>query len=284
MGGSAGSLALLTFIGLAALVGPSLSPYAYDEVRLEAIRKPPSAGHWLGTDELGRDVATRLMVGARISLGIGIAGAFAATFLGATIGGLAGYYGGVIDAIAMRMVDGLLSIPLLPILIVISAFARPSVPVLGLLVAAFAWMETARLARGSFVSLKEREFAAAARALGASDLRIMWRHLLPNAVAPLAVASMLLVGRVMVLESVLSFLGLGVQPPVPSWGSMLYGAQTTLGTEPWLAAFPGLMIFVVVLAVNLLGEALKVPAGTAGVARGSRGSAVCWGGGSKEAR
>jgi peptide/nickel transport system permease protein len=211
----------------------------------------------MGTDELGRDLATRLMVGARISLAIGLVGALVATLLGAGGGALAGYFGGWVDGFAMRLVDLLLSIPLLPVLIVVSAFTRPSIAALVILVAAFAWMEIARLVRGSFLSLKEQEFTEAARALGASSGRIILRHLLPNAIAPLTVASALLVGRIIVMESALSFLGLGVQPPVPSWGNMLYGAQAMLYSEPWLATFPGLAIFGTVLAVNLMGDGLR---------------------------
>jgi peptide/nickel transport system permease protein len=154
-------------------------------------------------------------------------------------------------------VDLLLAVPILPVLIVVSAFTRPSVSALVLLVAAFAWMQTARLVRGVFLTLKEQEFAEAARALGASDSRVILKHLLPNAVAPISVASALLVGRVIVMESVLSFLGLGVQPPSPSWGNLLYGAQNYLATEPWMATFPGILIFLAVLGVNLLGDGLR---------------------------
>jgi peptide/nickel transport system permease protein len=248
---------ILVALAFAALVVPSLSPYAYSDIDLQSIKQPPSSSHWMGTDELGRDLGSRLMIGARISLAIGLAGALAASLLGSGIGALAGYYGGWVDGVTMRAVDLLLAVPLLPVLIVISAFTRPSVQALVALVAAFTWMQTARLVRGSFLSLKEQEFAEAARALGASDHRIIFRHLLPNALAPLSVAAALLVGRVIVMESVLSFLGLGVQPPMPSWGNLLYGAQNYLATEPWLATFPGLFIFVAVLGVNLVGDGLR---------------------------
>lgn len=251
-----GTIVLASMV-FAAVCVPPLSPYLYSEIDLQAIKEPPSQHHWMGTDELGRDLATRLMIGARISLLIGLTGALVATLIGAGIGSLAGYYGGWVDAVTMRAVDLLLAVPILPVLIVISAFTRPSVSALVLLVAAFAWMQTARLVRGVFLTLKEQEFAEAARALGASDSRVIVRHLLPNAIAPISVASALLVGRVIVMESVLSFLGLGVQPPMPSWGNLLYGAQNYLATEPWMATFPGILIFFAVLGVNLLGDGLR---------------------------
>jgi peptide/nickel transport system permease protein len=252
----AGAVVLLV-LAFSGVVVPFVSPYLYSEIDLQAIKQPPSVAHWMGTDELGRDLGTRLMIGARISLAIGLAGALVATVLGAGIGALAGYYGGWLEGLTMRAVDLLLAVPILPVLIVISAFTRPSVEALVLLVAAFTWMQTARLVRGAFLSLKEQEFAEAARAVGASDRRIVFLHLLPNAIAPISVASALLVGRVIVMESVLSFLGLGVQPPMPSWGNLLYGAQNYLATEPWLATFPGVFIFLAVLGVNLLGDGLR---------------------------
>jgi peptide/nickel transport system permease protein len=249
-------LAVLAVVGLAAAIAPLVSPYAYDAIDLGAIKSPPGASHWMGTDELGRDEATRVLVGARLSLAIGLTGALVASLLGAGIGSCAGYYGGLVDAVAMRLVDLQLSVPILPVLIVISAVARPSVAVLVVMVAAFAWMEPARIARGEMLRLKEREFTEAARAIGASRLRVIAGHLLPNAATPLIVAAAILVGRVIVLESVLSFLGLGVQPPDPSLGNLLYGAQASLATEPWLAIFPGAFIFWIVLAVNLVGDGL----------------------------
>lgn len=255
--GLVAGVGILVLLAVAALTVPSLSPYRYSEIDLQAIKQPPTVSHWMGTDELGRDLGTRLMIGARISLAIGLAGALVASLIGAGIGAIAGYYGGWVDAVTMRTVDLLLAVPILPVLIVISAFARPSVEALVLLVAAFTWMQTARLIRSCFLTLKEQEFAEAARAVGASDRRIIFRHLLPNAVAPLSVAAALLVGRVIVMESVLSFLGLGVQPPMPSWGNLLYGAQNYLATEPWLATFPGVFIFIAVLGVNLVGDGLR---------------------------
>jgi peptide/nickel transport system permease protein len=242
---------------LLALLGPILSAYRFDEIDLSSIKVPPGRSHWMGTDELGRDFGTRVLTGARLSLAIGLAGALVASFLGAGLGSVAGYFGGFVDSALMRLVDLQLSIPVLPVLIVVSAVFRPTVVVLVLLVSAFAWMEPARIARGEVLRLKEVPFTEAARALGAGSSRVIARHLLPNAAAPLIVAAAILVGRVIVMESVLSFLGLGVQPPDPSLGNLLYGAQTSLATEPWLAIFPGLLIFWIVLSVNLVGDGLS---------------------------
>jgi peptide/nickel transport system permease protein len=250
-------LVSIALVALFAVFFPVLSSYPYDRIDLGAIKKAPDRSHWMGTDELGRDVATRVFVGARLSLAIGLAGALAATLLGAGLGALAGYFGGLVDAFLMRLVDLQLSVPILPVLIVISAVARPSVALLVLMVAAFAWMEPARIARGELLRLKELEFTEAAKALGASSPRIIGRHLLPVAATPLVVAGAILVGRVIVLESVLSFLGLGVQPPEPSLGNLLYGAQASLATEPWLAVFPGVFIFWIVLGVNVAGDGLS---------------------------
>jgi peptide/nickel transport system permease protein len=247
----------LALVSLLALTGPAVSPRAFDEIDLGAIKRAPGLEHWMGTDELGRDVATRVLVGARLSLVIGLAGALVATLFGAGLGALAGYRGGLVDSAVMRFVDLQLAIPILPVLIVVSAVLRPTVPLLVLLVAAFAWMEPARIARGELLRLKELEFTEAAKALGASSARVVGRHLLPNAATPLIVAGAILVGRVIVMESVLSFLGLGVKPPEPSLGNLLYGAQASLATEPWLAVFPGVFIFWIVLAVNLAGEGLS---------------------------
>lgn len=252
----AGAISLV-LIALAAIVFPLLSPYEHDAIDLASIKRAPAPPHVMGTDELGRDVATRVLVGARLSLLIGLAGALVATVLGAGLGALAGYRGGFVDGALMRLVDLQLSVPLLPVLIVISAITRPGVVILILMIAVFAWMEPARIARGELLRLKEREFAEAARALGASHPRVMFRHLLPNALSPLVVVAAILVGRVIVMESVLSFLGLGVQPPEPSLGNLLYGAQASLATEPWLAVFPGAFIFWIVLAVNLFGDGLR---------------------------
>lgn len=242
---------------LAALLAPLIAPYAANAIDLAQRRASPSLSHLFGTDELGRDLLTRVLFGARVSLAIGLISAFVSVAIGVAVGATAGYAGGVIDTLLMRATDAVLCIPRLPLLMMAAATLHPTVPVLVLLVGLVGWMETARVVRTDVQSLSERDFVAAARAVGATPLRIVWRHVLPSALPVMAVASTLAVGRGILLESALSFFGVGVQPPTASWGSMLYQAQTTLTSEPWLAVFPGLMIFVTVLACNALGDALS---------------------------
>lgn len=237
-------------------------------IDLLARLEPPSAAHPLGTDELGRDVLLRLLQGGRVSLVVGLCGALLAAVIGAVVGVTAGYLGGAIDAALMRLTDIVISLPLLPLLIVLAAIdlGKLGIPAQGefvsvariiVIVALFGWTTTARLARASALTLRSREFVRAARAMGASPIRIMWRHILPNARGPLLVATTLSIGNVILIESVLSFLGLGVQPPLASWGNMLTGAQDLLFEAPRLALLPGLLIFLAVLAFNLLGDGLQ---------------------------
>lgn len=238
-----------------------------EAVDLLARLEPPSAAHPLGTDELGRDVLLRLLQGGRVSLLIGLGGAVLAAAIGSAIGIVAGYLGGATDAVLMRLTDTVISLPLLPLLIVLAAvdlgkLGLPaqaelvSVARIVVIVALFGWTTSARLARASALSLRRREFVLAARAMGAGPARIMWRHVLPNALGPLIVATTLSIGNVILVESVLSFLGLGIQPPLASWGNMLTGAQELLFEAPRLALLPGLLIFLSVLAFNLLGDGL----------------------------
>ncbi len=225
---------------------------------------PGQFGHWLGTDEIGRDLYTRLLFGARISLTLAIFAVIIEIILGTLIGAVAGYYGGRIDGALMRLTDTFLSIPLLPLLLVITGIVAASsskaalnfisiVLIIGLL----SWMNVARLVRGAFLSLREKEFCEAARAIGSNDSRIVIRHLLPNAVAPIVVQATLDVGNVILLESALSYLGFGIQPPTASWGSMLANAQENISIAPWAAIYPGLCIFITVLAVNYMGDGLR---------------------------
>ena len=237
-------------------------------VDLLARLEPPSAAHPLGTDDLGRDVLARLLQGGRVSLAVGLAGALLAAAIGTVIGLLAGYLGGTVDALLMRLTDMVISLPLLPLLIVLAAIdlGKLGLPAQGelagvvrivVLVALFGWTTTARLVRASVLSLRTREFVKAAQALGAGPAGILARHILPNASGPLIVATTLSIGNVILVESVLSFLGLGVQPPVASWGNMLTGAQELLFEAPRLALWPGMLIFLSVLAFNLLGDGLQ---------------------------
>ena len=252
-------LIVLLLLALVALLAPYIAPYTFDGQDLNIIGQPqaPSRAHLMGTDQLGRDAFTRVLYGARISLMVGLFSALLATGLGTLIGALAGYYRGLLDALLMRFTDVVLCIPLLPLVIVLSGILRPSVPLLICIVGGLSWMGTARLVRGQFLSLREREFVEASRALGGRDNRIMFRHILPNAVGPIIVSTTLSVGGAIMLESALSFLGLGVQPPTPTWGNLLNYASQWLTGAPWLALFPGLMILITVLSVNFLGDGLR---------------------------
>jgi peptide/nickel transport system permease protein len=253
------SLGVLLILGLLAILAPYLTPYTFDGQDLDIIGtpQPPSREHLMGTDELGRDAFTRVLYGARISLSVGISSALIATVLGTFVGALSGYYRGWTDTLLMRFTDVVLSIPLLPLVILVSGMIRPSVTLLVCIIGALGWMGTARLIRGQFMSLREREYVEASRALGGSHSRIMFRHILPNAIGPVVVSTTLAVGGAIMLESALSFLGLGVQPPTPTWGNLLNSASQWLQGAPWLAVFPGLMILITVLAVNFLGDGLR---------------------------
>jgi peptide/nickel transport system permease protein len=221
-------------------------------------------GHSLGTDEVGRDLLSRLLFGARISLTVGIAAVLMEVLIGSFLGAIAGYYGGWVDWALMRLTDIFLSIPLLPLLLVLTAIvvassskAALSFEVIIVIIGALSWMPVARLVRASFLSLREREFAEAARAVGNNDARIIFRHLLPNAMAPIVVQATLDVASVIILESTLSFLGFGIQPPTASWGNMLADARANLQQAWWAAVFPGLCILATVLAINYIGDGLR---------------------------
>lgn len=242
---------------LMAVLAPWIAPYAPDAIDLAGRRAPPSTSHWFGTDDLGRDLFTRVLFGARVSLAIGILAAGLTVALGAGIGIVAGWAGRWIDALLMRVADAVLSVPRLPLLMIASVILRPGVVTLIVLVALVSWTETARVVRAEVRSLATRGFVEAAHAVGATAASSMWRHILPNVMPTLVVATTLAVGRSILLESAMSFFGVGVQPPTASWGNMLYQAQATMATEPWLALFPGFAILLSVLTVNALGERLN---------------------------
>jgi peptide/nickel transport system permease protein len=250
------ALLVLAALVLCAAAAPLIAPYAPDALDLANRRAAPSAAHWFGTDELGRDVLTRVLSGARVSLAIGLLSALASAGLGTVIGSAAGMMGRWADDLLMRATDAMLSIPRLPLLMLAAAIVQPTVPLLIGLVALSGWMETARVVRADVQSLVARDFVQAARAVGAAPFRVWRRHLLPAVVPTLSVATTLAIGRAILLESTLSFFGVGVQPPTASWGNMLYQAQSTMSSEPWLAIFPGLFIFITVLACNAVGDAL----------------------------
>lgn len=254
------SVATISVLVLAAILAPLIAPFAVDALDLAHRRAAPSISHWFGTDELGRDLLTRVLYGARVSLAIGLISAAVSVGIGVLVGAVAGYAGGWIDDLLMRGTDAVLCIPRLPLLMIAAAFTRPTVPLLVVLVGLVGWMETTRVVRASVISLAGRDFVSAARALGATPRRLIWRHVLPGALPVIAVAATLAVGRGILLESALSFFGVGVQPPTASWGNMLYQAQTTMTSEPWLAVFPGVMIFVTVLACNAVGDAMGAKA------------------------
>lgn len=248
--------ALVVFV----VVGPFLSPYDPAKPLLNDIFLPPSLRHPMGTDSLGRDLLTRILYGGRISLVVGVLAVSVAITVGTFVGGLAGFYGGAVDSALMRFVDMMLSFPRLFLLILASVFLRdhfPSFLIIVIVLGALSWMHVARLIRGSFLGLKEREFVEAARSVGGRTRDIIWRHLLPNALAPIIVAATLGVATAIISESTLSFLGLGIQPPTASWGNMLKDAQTDMRTAPWVAVFPGLAIFLAVVSINFIGDGLR---------------------------
>ena len=269
--GSALFLLLIAFLSLAAPMFEAARGLDGNQVNLFARFQLPSADAWLGRDELGRDVFQRLLQGGQVSLLVGLVTAVFAALIGTIIGLIAGYHGGWLDAFLMRCTDSVIALPLLPLLIVMSAldlnklglpfFITESENIslyrIVFIVALVGWTTVARLVRGAALSLRERDFVIAAQSQGASAFRIMKVHILPNLMSPIIVATTLSVGNIILLESVLSFLGLGIQPPLPSWGNLLTNAQELVSTAPWLAFYPGITIIVTVAAFNFLGDGLQ---------------------------
>ncbi len=248
---------VLLILVIAAAAAPLLARFAPNDVDLRKLGSAPSRVHWFGTDDLGRDEFSRSLHAGRVSLSIGILSALVAAVVGTTVGALAGYYGGLVESALMRLVDVVLSVPPLPLVIVLSAVARSTPLTLILIIAGIGWMGTARLVRSSFLTIREGEYVEAARAIGCRSLRIILRHALPNSLGPVIVAGTLAVGNAIITESVLSFLGVGVRPPTATWGNMLQNAQSTMTTRPWLAVFPGLFILLSLLSVNAVGDGLR---------------------------
>jgi len=250
---------LFFFLTLLLLVigGPYLFPYTLDQVSLGERMQGPSASHWFGTDELGRDTWVRIMYGGRVSLMVGLTVGISTVIIGGLVGIIAGYVGGGVDNILMRIVDVIYTIPRIVLLLVLSKVAGPGLLNIIIILVALEWTSAARLARGAVLSYREQEFVLAAQCLGASRWRIMLRHLLPNSLAPLIVAATLDAGAAIRAETTLSFLGLGIQPPTPSWGNLLTNASTNIFIAPLQVFLPGLFIFFALISFNLLGDALR---------------------------
>lgn len=239
------------------ILAPVISPHDPSAVDIQNILVGPSLEHPLGTDDLGRDVLSRMLFGAQVSLKVGFVAVSIATLIGIILGALSGYYGGFLDSVTMRAVDIMLSIPTIFLVLAVIAILEPSIWNIMIVIGLTNWMEPARLIRAEFITIKEREYVTAARALGATDSRIIFRHVLPNGLSPILVSATLGVGGAILVESALSFLGLGVQPPTPSWGSLLASGKDNIEIAWWLSAFPGLAILVTVLGYNLLGEGIR---------------------------
>ncbi len=263
----AASVVLLTMIVICVL-GPLVYPPSPTRIDFSKALLPPSAQHWMGTDDLGRDMLARIMLGGRISLAVGIAAMLVAMSVGVLVGATAGYWGGRIDNILMRITDLFLALPVVPLLLLLIFLFRDRLrqlmgPEMGIfwliifVIGILNWMTVARLVRGSFLSLKQREFVEAATCIGVSRPAIMFRHILPNTMGPIIVAATLSVGSAIITESVLSFLGLGFPPDTPTWGRLLYDGQNYLAMAPWMVLFPGFFIFLTVLSINFMGDGLR---------------------------
>ncbi|MCE7918785.1 MAG: ABC transporter permease [Chloroflexi bacterium CFX1] len=242
-----------------------LNPYSPTAQNPSNKLRDPNAAHWMGTDELGRDVLSRIIHGGRVSLAVGLFSTLLSISLGVAVGALSGFFGGWIDSILMRVTDAFLTFPSIFVLIILGAFLREqqlfilqnSIFVVIVIIAALSWMWPARLVRGLFLVLREKEFVSASKALGGSSFRLIVRHILPNCAGPILVSGTLQMASAIITESGLSYLGFGVQPPTPTWGSILSTAQNQIFTAPWLGFFPGAMIFITVMAINYIGDGLR---------------------------
>lgn len=254
---AAASLGLVVLLGVLALTASWLSPYSPDSYDLEKILLPPDRIHWLGTDDLGRDVLSRLIYGARVSLSVGFVAVSIYVLIGIVLGALAGYYGGWVDIVISRAIEVMMCFPTFFLILAVLAFVGPSIYNIMIVIGITQWTGIARLVRGEVLKFREREFVMAARQAGASDARLIFRHLLPNALAPVLVSASFGVASAILTESALSFLGFGVPPQTPSWGSILSQAQAYMDVAWWLTLAPGLAIFLTITAYNLVGEGLR---------------------------
>lgn len=250
-------LVIVLGVTFAAVFAPLIAPFDPNELHLDAILKAPCSEFPLGTDRLGRDVLSRLLYGGRVSLWVGFVAVGISISIGALLGLVSGYFGGLVDEIVMRFVDIMLCFPSFFLILAVVAFLEPSLFNIMVVIGLTSWMGVARLVRAETLTLREREFVSAARLAGTSTWRIMTRHILPNAMAPVTISAILGVGGAILIESGLSFLGLGVQPPQASWGNMLMDGKSVIEEASWLSLFPGLAILITVLGYNLLGESLR---------------------------
>jgi len=250
-------IVIVVFFGVIAILAPFIAPYDPGEIDIENILMPPSKAHILGTDSLGRDLFSRMLFGTRISLLVGLIAVGISAIIGIFLGSLAGYYGKWVDVLIMRFVDIMLCFPTFFLILAVIALLEPNIVNIMVIIGVTSWMGVARLIRAEILSLKERDFIYAEKAIGASDVRIIARHLIPNAMAPVLVSITLGIAAAILVESSLSFLGIGVQPPTPSWGNILSEGKSVMGVAWWMMLFPGMAIFITVLGYNLLGEGIR---------------------------
>lgn len=251
------SLLFILLIVAAAIFAPFIAPYNPDRINVNAILLPPSFSHWLGTDQLGRDVLSRLIYGSRISIEVGFIAVSISLFIGVIIGAFSGYYSGLIDSLLMRFVDIMLTFPSFFLILAISAILKPSIVNIMIIIGLTSWMGVARIVRAEFIQNRQKDYVLAAKASGASDLYIIFSEILPNCIAPILVSATLGIAGAILIQASLAFLGIGIMPPTPSWGGMLSRGKTYIMIAWWLTLFPGVAILMTVLSFNLMGEAVR---------------------------
>jgi oligopeptide transport system permease protein len=247
----------LVLVALACIVGPWFSPYGYEEIALNRTFSPPSARNWLGTDQLGHDLLIRILYGGRISLAVGLSASIVALTIGVVYGAVAGFVGGIVDAAMMRVVDILYSLPFTLFVILLMVFVGRNIILLFVAIGAVEWLTMARIVRGQVMTVKRMEFVEAAQVLGFGRRRILFRHILPNVLGPIIVYTTLTVPSVMLIEAFLSFLGLGVQPPMSSWGVLIKDGAASMEEYPWMLIFPGIVFSLTLFSLNFLGDGLR---------------------------
>ncbi|MFW2331402.1 MAG: ABC transporter permease [Nitrospinota bacterium] len=252
-----GGFIIVSGLFLVAIFAPYIAPYDPYAINVDLLLAPPSTSNILGSDQLGRDLFSRMVYGARISLAVGFVAVGISTLIGAVVGAISGYFGGWIDEVLMRITDLMLTVPTIFLILAVITFLNPSIYNIMAVIGLTSWMGVTRLVRAEFLSLKERDFVLACKALGASNTSILFKHILPNAMAPLLVSATLGVAGAILTESALSFLGIGVQPPTPSWGAILTEGKNNIEYAWWLSVCPGLAILITVLGYNLLGEGIR---------------------------